>query len=142
MRISGKKAAGSADLPDIGRNRMDDIETLASLKRQVIEFREARAWGPFHTPKNLAMALAIEAGELQELFLWKEDPEIIDLLPNDSFGTRLREEMADVLIFLLYLAEAAGVDLSEAVKAKLLKNQAKYPVSKSFGTSKKYNELE
>jgi NTP pyrophosphatase (non-canonical NTP hydrolase) len=121
---------------------MDDHDTLASLKRRVIEFRDARAWGPFHTPKNLAMALAIEAGELQELFLWKEEPEIVELLSNDSFSTRLREEMADVLIFLLYLAEAAGVDLSEAVKTKLLKNQAKYPVSKSFGTSKKYNELE
>jgi NTP pyrophosphatase (non-canonical NTP hydrolase) len=121
---------------------MDDQDTLASLQRRVIEFREERAWGPFHTPKNLAMALAIEAGELQELFLWKDDPEIDDLLPNDSFAIRLREEMADVLIFLLYLAEAAGVDLSEAVKAKLIKNQAKYPVAKSFGTSKKYNELE
>ncbi len=57
---------------------MDDLDTLASLKRRVIEFREARAWGPFHTPKNLAMALAIEAGELQELFLWKDDPEIVE----------------------------------------------------------------
>jgi dCTP diphosphatase len=142
MRISGKKAAGSADLLDIGRNRMDDIETLASLKRQVIEFREERAWGPFHTPKNLAMALAIEAGELQELFLWKEDQEINDLLRNNSFGTRVQEEMADILIFLLYLAEASGVDLSEAVKAKLLINKDKYPVSKSFGSNKKYNELE
>jgi NTP pyrophosphatase (non-canonical NTP hydrolase) len=121
---------------------MDDRDTLASLKRLVLEFREERAWAPFHTPKNLAMALAIEAGELQELFLWKEDPEIFDLLDNDAFGNRVQEEMADILIFLFYLAEAAGVDLSEAVKAKLLKNQAKYPVDKSFGSSKKYNELD
>jgi NTP pyrophosphatase (non-canonical NTP hydrolase) len=121
---------------------MDDQDTLAALKRRVIEFRDARAWGPFHTPKNLAMALAIEAGELQELFLWKEDPEILASLQNDPFGTRVQEELADILIFLLYLAEAAGVDLSEAVKAKLIKNQAKYPVSKSFGSNKKYTELE
>lgn len=121
---------------------MDDQDTLAFLKRQVIEFREKRAWGPFHTPKNLAMALAIEAGELQELFLWKEEEEILGLLQHTSFGTRVREEMADIMIFLLYLAEAAGVDLSEAVKAKLLKNQEKYPVSKSFGSNKKYDELE
>jgi NTP pyrophosphatase (non-canonical NTP hydrolase) len=121
---------------------MDHHDTLASLQRLVIDFREARAWGPFHTPKNLAMALAIEAGELQELFLWKEDQEILDLLPNDPFNTRVQEEMADILIFLLYLAEAAGVDLSEAVKAKLIKNQAKYPVAKSFGSSKKYDELD
>jgi NTP pyrophosphatase (non-canonical NTP hydrolase) len=121
---------------------MDEHDTLAVLKRRVIEFREARAWGPFHTPKNLAMALAIEAGELQELFLWKQDPEIRDLLYNRPFSTRVQEELADILIFLLYLAEATGIDLSEAVKAKLLKNQAKYPVSKSFGNSKKYDELE
>ena len=121
---------------------MDDLDTLASLKRQVVAFREERAWGIFHTPKNLAMALAIEAAELQELFLWKNDREILDLLPDNSFGTRVQEELADILIFLLYLAEATGVDLSEAVKAKLIKNQAKYPVSKSFGNSKKYNELE
>jgi NTP pyrophosphatase (non-canonical NTP hydrolase) len=76
------------------------------------------------------------------LFLWKEEAEILNLLQDNSFGTRVREELADIMIFLLYLAEAAGVDLSEAVKAKLLKNQAKYPVAKSFGSSKKYNELE
>jgi NTP pyrophosphatase (non-canonical NTP hydrolase) len=121
---------------------MDEQDSLESLKRLVIDFREERAWGPFHTPKNLAMALAIEAGELQELFLWKEEEEIQDLLKNNPFGTRVREEMADIMIFLLYLAEAAGVDLSEAVKAKIIKNQAKYPVSKSFGSNKKYDELE
>ena len=121
---------------------MDDQDTLAALKRRVIEFRDSRAWGPFHTPKNLAMALAIEAGELQELFLWKEEEEIQDLLKNNPFGTRVQEELADIMIFLLYLAEAAGIDLSEAVKAKLIKNQAKYPVAKSLGSNKKYNELE
>jgi dCTP diphosphatase len=121
---------------------MDDRDTLASLKSRVLDFREERAWKVFHTPKNLAMALAIEAGELQELFLWKEDPEILDQLAAASFGSRVQEELADILIFLLYLAEATGIDLSEAVKAKLLKNQAKYPVSKSFGNNKKYTELE
>jgi NTP pyrophosphatase (non-canonical NTP hydrolase) len=121
---------------------MDDQDTLASLRTRVIAFREKRAWGVFHTPKNLAMALAIEAGELQELFLWKDDREISDLLSDNSFGTRLQEEMADIFIFLLYLSEAAGVDLSAAVKAKLVKNDAKYPVAKSFGSHKKYNELE
>jgi dCTP diphosphatase len=120
---------------------MDNQDTLTDLKRRVIEFREARAWGPFHTPKNLAMALAIEAGELQELFLWKEDAEIAELLQNNPFGIRVQEELADILIYLLYLAEATGIDLSEALKAKLLKNQAKYPVAKSFGKSKKYTEL-
>jgi len=121
---------------------LDEHDTLAALKRRVIAFREERNWRPFHTPKNLAMALAIEAGELQELFLWKSEEEILTLLSNDVFATRVQEEMADILIFLLYLAEAAGVDLSEAVKAKISKNQEKYPVTTSFGSSKKYNEPE
>jgi len=121
---------------------MDDQDTLASLKRQVLEFREERSWKIFHTPKNLAMALAIEAGELQELFLWKEDPEILELLQNSTLAGRIQEELADILIFLLYLSEATGVDLSEAVTAKIIKNKAKYPISKSFGSNKKYTDLE
>ena len=67
------------------------------------------------------MALAIEAGELQELFLWKEDSEILTSLQNDPFHIRVREEMADILIFLLYLAEAAGVDLSKPLRLNSLK---------------------
>jgi NTP pyrophosphatase (non-canonical NTP hydrolase) len=121
---------------------MDDRDTLASLKRLVLAFRDERAWKVFHTPKNLAMALAIEAGELQELFLWKEDREINDLLADRTYENRVQEELADILIFLLYLTEATGIDLSEAVKTKLAKNQAKYPVSKSFGNHKKYTEFD
>jgi dCTP diphosphatase len=121
---------------------MDNQDTLATLKHLAIAFRDERAWKVFHTPKNLAMGLAIEAGELQELFLWKDDREINDLLADSSYGNRLQEELADILIFLLYMAEATGIDLSEAVKAKLAKNQTKYPVSKSFGNHKKYTEFD
>ena len=121
---------------------VDTHDTLAALQRQVIAFRDERAWEPFHTPKNLVMAMAIEVGELQELFLWKNDAEISAALTDPEMQTRLREEMADVLIFLLYLAQATGVDLAEAVKAKIQQNQEKYPVAKSFGSSKKYTELE
>ncbi len=120
---------------------MDDHETLVALQRLVIAFRDERAWQAFHTPKNLAMAVAIEAGELQELFLWKDDGEVQADLAAPEFQNRMQEEMADVLIFLLYLAEAAGVDLTEAVKAKIVKNQKKYPVAQSFGRHTKYNEL-
>ena len=121
---------------------MDDLETLAALRDLVLRFREERAWGPFHTPKNLAMALAVETGELQELFLWKEEGEIAELLESEGFRRRIQEEAADILIFLLYLAEAVGFDLSEALKDKLRKNKEKYPVAKSFGRHKKYDELE
>ncbi|HAY22061.1 MAG TPA: nucleotide pyrophosphohydrolase [Desulfobacterales bacterium] len=115
---------------------------MASLQRRVLHFRQQRAWGPFHTPKNLAMAIGIEAAELQELFLWKKDDEIVELLSGDSYKTRIQDELADIFIFLLYLGEAVGIDLSEAMKAKLIKNEEKYPVAKSFGNSKKYSELE
>jgi len=120
---------------------MDHRDTLANLKELVLDFRDQRAWQPFHSPKNLAMAIAIEAGELQELFLWKDDAEIQGDLDQGPFQQRLQGEMADILIFLLYLAHAAGVDLSEAVRAKIIENNKKYPVAKSFGCHKKYNEL-
>ena len=121
---------------------MDHEDTLIHLQRRVIAFRDERAWRPFHTPKNLAMALAIEAGELQELFLWKDDGEIAAALAEEHCRARLGEEMADILIFLFYLAEAVGLDLAQAVGAKLDKNRAKYPIEKCFGSAKKYNELE
>lgn len=120
---------------------LDDHDNLAALQRLVVAFRDERAWQPFHTPKNLAMAVAIEAGELQELFLWKNDAEIQADLTEPQFHRRLQEEMADVLIFLLSLAEAAGVKLSEAVRAKIAKNQEKYPVAQSFGRHTKYSDL-
>lgn len=121
---------------------MDDLDTLAKLRQLVVKFREDRAWGPFHTPKNLAIALAVETGELQELFLWKDEAEIAEFLESEGFRQRIQEEAADILIYLLYLAEAVGFDLSEALRAKLKKNQARYPIDKSFGIHKKYTELE
>ncbi len=120
---------------------MADQDTLAALQRLAVAFRDERAWQPFHTPKNLAMALAIEVGELQELFLWKDEAEIQSALAAKNFRARLQEEMADVLIFLLYLAEAAGVDLSAAVRAKIRHNQEKYPVAQSYGRHTKYTDL-
>ncbi|MGQ9920127.1 MAG: nucleotide pyrophosphohydrolase [Desulfobacca sp.] len=120
---------------------MAEQDTLADLQRLVTAFRDARAWQPFHTPKNLAMAIAIEAGELQELFLWKNGAEIQADLANPRFHRRLQEEMADVLIFLLSLAEATGVELSGAVRAKIARNQEKYPVAQSYGRHTKYHDL-
>ncbi len=120
---------------------MDEHDTLAALQRLALAFREERDWRRFHTPKNLAMAIAIEAGELQELFLWKEEAEIQTALRDRQFHTRLQEEMADVLIFLLYLGEAAGVELGSAVREKIRKNAEKYPVAQSYGRACKYHEL-
>ncbi len=129
--------AASGD-PDAHRDQGDSLSRLQDL---VLEFREARDWRRFHTPKNLAAALAIEAAELQELFLWRTDAEIRQDLGDPAFLGRVREELADILIFLLYLAEAGGVDLAAALRDKVEKNAGKYPIQKSYGSHKKYTEL-
>jgi NTP pyrophosphatase (non-canonical NTP hydrolase) len=121
---------------------MDAHETIANLRDQVIRFRDARNWAQFHDPKNLAMGLSIECAELLELFLWKSDEEIREMLKDENMRRRVREELADVCVFLLYLSKGCGVDLSDAVSKKLAVNEKKYPVEKSFGSNKKYDELE
>ena len=120
---------------------MDDNTTIASLKHQVENFRDERDWLKFHNPKDLSMALSIEASELEELFLWKGKDEL-GLLSNDKHQLeKVKEEVADMCIYLLSLSSVLKIDLSDAIIEKLAKNKAKYPVSKSKGSSKKYNEL-
>jgi dCTP diphosphatase len=119
----------------------DSDTTVATLRDRAVVFRDERDWMQFHLPKDLALAVTVEAGELGELFLWKLPDEVTNGLASPEFRTRLADEMADVLIFLLYLAEATGVDLSEAVDAKIRKNGAKYPVERSRGSAAKYTEL-
>lgn len=120
---------------------MDAATTVQTLKDQARAFRDARNWAQFHDPKNLAAALAIEAAELQELFLWKSQSEIAALAKAEAGRARLREEAADVFLFLLHFAEATGLDLSDAVAEKLRMNEQKYPVDRSFNSNRKYNEL-
>lgn len=116
----------------------DKDTTIGELRAELKEFNEARDWGQYHCPRNLAMALSAEAGELLALYLWCED-----LGPQPRIASRkpkVAEELADVTICLLNLAEAAGVDLSEAVAEKLAKNEAKYPVEQVRGRMEKYDE--
>jgi NTP pyrophosphatase (non-canonical NTP hydrolase) len=120
---------------------MDDQTTLSDLRALALRFRDERNWAQFHDPKNLAAGLAIEAAELQELFLWKKPEEIAAILASEPGARRAREEIADILIFILYLSHACGVDLAEATRAKLEANAAKYPVEKCFGRHAKYDEL-
>lgn len=115
--------------------------TLDELTRAALRFRDEREWARFHTPKNLAMGLGIEAGELAELFLWKDDDEIRAALEDPAYREKVAHELADVQVFLLYLAEATGVALGDAVRAKLALNAQKYPVEKARGSAKKYDEL-
>jgi len=97
------------------------MEKLEDLIEEVKDFRDKRNWKKYHTPKNLALSISIEAAELLELFQWKEDS-----LKNVD-EERLEEEMADIMIYLLALSEITDVDLKEAVKTKLEKNRKKYP---------------
>jgi NTP pyrophosphatase (non-canonical NTP hydrolase) len=112
---------------------MRDFEFLMS---ELQKFRDARNWDQFHNSKDLALAISIEAAELNELFLWKsiEESEKVD-------KTKLKEELADVLAFSLLLAGKHGFDVREMVLEKIRKNNEKYPVEKAKGTAKKYNEL-
>lgn len=121
---------------------MDKSTTIEQIKQQAIKFRDARNWKQFHDPKNLSAALSIESSELQEIFLWKTKNDIEQLLDTDEGRKRVEEEMADILVFLLFLADACRVDLSEIVERKIEINKGKYPIEKSYGSSKKYSELE
>ena len=115
--------------------------TLAALTREVLRFRDEREWARFHTPKNLTMGLGIEAGELAELFLWKDDDEIAAALEDPAYRERVAHELADVQVYLLLLAERTGIALDDAVRRKLAHNAEKYPVEKARGSAKKYDEL-
>jgi NTP pyrophosphatase (non-canonical NTP hydrolase) len=112
---------------------MNNIEYLI---KELQKFRDARNWKQFHNSKDLALAISIEAAELNELFLWKtvEESEKVD-------KNKLKEELADVLAFSLLLAGKHGFDVKEMVLEKIRKNNEKYPVEKAKGTAKKYNEL-
>jgi len=111
---------------------VSDIQELTEL---LVQFRDERDWGQFHDSKNLALALSIEAAELNELYLWKKESESekIDKI-------RLKEELADVFAYAFMLAEKNNLSVVEIVKEKIIKNEKKYPVEKSKGSSKKYKE--
>lgn len=109
---------------------MTDIQHLI---QKIRAFRDARDWQQFHNSKDLALALSIEASELLELFLWKGN--------EDADPDRLKEELADVLMYALLLADKHGLDIKQIIEDKIRRNNEKYPVEKSKGTAKKYNEL-
>lgn len=113
---------------------MSEFRELIDLLEK---FRDDRDWAQFHDSKNLALALSIEAAELNELFLWKKDD---DAEKVDK--QRLREELADVFAYAIMLAGRHGLDVSEIVKEKIVQNAKKYPVDQSKGNSAKYRDLD
>jgi dCTP diphosphatase len=111
---------------------------LPALARRLREFAQERDWEQFHSPKNLAMALVGEAGELAAEFQWMTEAQ--SRAPDPAQLERIRSEAADVLNYLVRLADKLGIDLVAAANAKIEVNAARYPVEKVRGSSKKYNE--
>lgn len=124
-------------------NRPDDgrMDTLATLTRRLLAFRDARDWARFHSLKNLMLSLNLEAAELLELAQWKSDAEVEAALADTAFKDRLAEECADILNYLLLVCDRAGIDLGAAADAKIDRNAVKYPIEKARGSAKKYTEL-
>jgi NTP pyrophosphatase (non-canonical NTP hydrolase) len=112
---------------------------LEAIQKKILSFRNERDWAQFHDPKNLAEALSIEAGELLENFLWKTTEQSRNLTAEEL--KNVKEELADVFIFLTYLSEEYRIDLLAEVETKITKNEVKYPVHKAKGLAKKYTEL-
>ncbi len=109
---------------------MSDIELLTE---KLLQFRDERDWAQFHNPKDLALAISVEAGELLENYLWKK--------PEEANVEKIKEELADILAFSLLLVEKYKFDVKEIVLEKIKRNGEKYPVDKAKGTAKKYTEL-
>ena len=115
------------------------IETLQQLTDLALRFRDARDWKQFHSPKEMALCMAVECGELLELMLWKQGDELKRHLRQHR--RKIADELADVLHALLLLADEMELDLGAAFTRKMRKNQRKYPIHKARGSSRKYTEL-
>ncbi len=118
---------------------MNDADTLLTLRARLREFAAERQWERFHTPKNLAMALAGEAGEVLEHFQWLTADESVALAPEMRDEVAL--ELADVLCYLVRLADVLEINLADASERKLAINALRYPVDKARGRSDKYDRL-
>jgi NTP pyrophosphatase (non-canonical NTP hydrolase) len=114
------------------------MSELADISKKIRAFRDARDWAQFHNPKDMAIAISLEAGELMEHFLWKTPEEVEARV--DSHREEIRDEIADVAVYLFELADNLGIDLLQAMENKMAKNAEKYPVEKVRGSSKKYSE--
>ena len=108
-------------------------DEIKELMREIDAFTQERDWDQFHNPKDLAIALSIEASELLETFLWKQ--------PEKAKEEKVKEELADVLNYALLIASKYDFDVAEIIREKLEKNAQKYPVEKAKGIAKKYSEL-
>ena len=120
---------------------IEERPSLEELTNRLLEFRDARDWRQFHSLKDLILSLNLEASELLELAQWKSEETFERETQTDPMRQRLTEECADVLLYLLLIAERSGIDLQAAAAEKIAANAIKYPVSKARGTATKYTEL-
>lgn len=115
------------------------MDQLEQLKANLEKFVKERDWEQFHSPKNVAMALSVEAGEVVEIFQWLSEQESYAL--EDKELNKLKEELGDVFLYLQLLASKYDIDLVEAARNKMQKNDQKYPANKAKGSAKKYTDL-
>lgn len=118
-----------------------ELLDIAKLRLRLRTFASERDWDQFHTPKNLAMAVAGEVGELLELFQWLTPEESTRVADDPGLFQAVNDELADVLIYLIRLADTLGADLQTAIEAKLVENTARYPVGKVRGRADKRGRL-
>jgi len=116
-----------------------DMSKINEIIEKIKKFRDDRDWMQFHDPKNMAVSIIIEASELLEHFQWKTKEEVEQYINKNK--AEVREEIADIALYLFELADNLGVDLLEAMEQKLLKNEKKYPAEKARGKHTKYNKL-
>ena len=119
----------------------DSSTTVAEIKTRVLAFARERDWEQYHAPKNLSMALAAEAGELMEHFLWATPEASRTVVADPAKRAKIEEELADVVIYALEFANMTGIDVAAVIEKKMAANAAKYPVEKAKGRSDKYTEL-
>ncbi|QPP31131.1 nucleotide pyrophosphohydrolase [Pseudomonas aeruginosa] len=114
---------------------------VTHLAKELEQFANDRNWAQFHSPKNLAMALSGEVGELVEIFQWMTEDASKAAAGNPETSQAVKDELADVLMYVVRLASVLGVDLNAAAQQKLKLNAEKYPVAKAWNTSKKYDQI-
>ncbi len=112
------------------------MKSADEIRKEILEFRDERNWKQFHTPKDLAISIALEAAELLEVFQWSGKDLVVE-----SKREKVEEELADVLIYCSLMADAMGMDVGEIITKKLERNREKYPIEKSYGNADKYTEL-
>lgn len=119
----------------------DSDTTFADIKARVLAFARERDWEQFHAPKNLSMALAAEAAELMEHFLWSTPDASRQVVQDPAKRAKIAEELADIIIYALEFANATDLDVAKSIEAKMAANAKKYPVEKARGRADKYTEL-